>query len=56
MASAHIKADVRELTDREAIRDLARRTAHHVWWKEVPAVITTATSGSTASGSSGRAS
>ena len=39
MASAHIEAEVRELTDREAIRDLARRYAHHVWRKEVPAAI-----------------
>ena len=39
MASARIEADVRELTDREAIRDLARRYAHHVWRKEVPAAV-----------------
>ncbi len=39
MTSARIEADVRELTDREAIRDLARRYAHHVWRKEVPAAI-----------------
>ncbi len=39
MASARIEADVRELTDREAIRDLARRYAHHVWRKEVPTAI-----------------
>ena len=39
MASASIEAGVRELADREAIRDLARRYAHHVWRKEVPEAI-----------------
>jgi len=39
MASASIEAGLRELTDREAIRDLARRYAHHVWRKEVPEAI-----------------
>ena len=39
MVSDRTEADVRELTDREAIRDLARRYAHHVWRKEVPAAI-----------------
>jgi ketosteroid isomerase-like protein len=39
MATASIEAGVRELADREAIRDLARRYAHHVWRKEVPAAI-----------------
>jgi hypothetical protein len=30
---------LQELADREAIRDLACRYAHHVWQKEVPAAI-----------------
>ena len=36
MKSASSEMGVRELADREAIRDLARRYAHHVWRKEVP--------------------
>lgn len=35
MTSASSDPGVRELTDRDAIRDLARRYAHHVWRKEV---------------------
>ncbi|HJO24648.1 MAG: nuclear transport factor 2 family protein [Myxococcota bacterium] len=35
MTSASSEMGVRELADREAIRDLARRYAHHMWRKEV---------------------
>ena len=36
MSSASIEAHVRELADREAIRDLARRYAHCVWQLDIP--------------------
>ncbi len=39
MAVASIEASLRELLDREQIRDLARLYAHHVWRKEVSAAI-----------------
>ncbi len=39
MTTASSERDVRELADREAIRDLARRYAHHVWRKEVPETV-----------------
>jgi ketosteroid isomerase-like protein len=39
MASVSIEAQVRELADREAIRDLARRYAHYVWQLDVRAAI-----------------
>lgn len=32
------EATLRELVDREAIRDLACRYAHHVWHRDVPAI------------------
>ncbi|MEE2677042.1 MAG: nuclear transport factor 2 family protein [Myxococcota bacterium] len=34
MTSANSELGVRDLADREAIRDLARRYAHHVWRQE----------------------
>ena len=39
MTSANTEADFRELADRETIRDLACRYAHHVWQKDVPAAV-----------------
>ena len=39
MASASIEADFRELADLEAIRDLARRYAHHIWRLEASQAI-----------------
>ena len=39
MTTASSEMNVRELADREAIRDLARRYAHHVWRQEVPETI-----------------
>ncbi len=39
MTAAQIEATVRELADKEAIRDLARRYAHHVWHKDVAAIV-----------------
>ena len=33
------EARLRDLADREAIRDLARLYAHHVWRKDVPAAV-----------------
>lgn len=39
MSSGTIESQVRELADREAIRDLARRYAHHVWRAEVADAI-----------------
>lgn len=39
MGTASIEQVVRELADAEAIRDLARRYAHFVWQKDIPAAI-----------------
>jgi len=39
MSSASIEAHVRELADREAIRDLARRYAHCVWQRDAAGAI-----------------
>jgi ketosteroid isomerase-like protein len=39
MGAASIEQVVRELADAEAIRDLARRYAHFVWQKDIPAAI-----------------
>ena len=39
MSSASIEATVRELANREAIRDLARRYAHCVWQKDTRAAV-----------------
>ena len=39
MGTMSLEATVRELADTEAIRNLARRYAHHVWRKDVPAAI-----------------
>ena len=39
MSNVPAFATLRELTDREAIRDLARRYAHHVWQKEIAAAV-----------------
>lgn len=39
MGTASIEQLVRELADAEAIRDLARRYAHFVWQKDIPAAI-----------------
>ncbi len=39
MTSANTEAGFRELADRETIRDLACRYAHHVWQKDVPAAV-----------------
>jgi hypothetical protein len=39
MPSGTIEAQLLEIADRDAIRDLARRYAHHVWRTEVPEAI-----------------
>jgi len=39
MSDAELAAAVRALADAEAIRDLARRYAHHVWRQEIEAAI-----------------
>jgi ketosteroid isomerase-like protein len=39
MGTTGLEAIVRELADAEAIRDLARRYAHFVWQKDIPAAI-----------------
>ncbi len=39
MGDATIESRIRELEDREAIRDLARRYAHCVWQKDVEGAI-----------------
>ena len=39
MGTRSIETAVRELEDAEAIRDLARRYAHHVWRKEISAAV-----------------
>jgi ketosteroid isomerase-like protein len=39
MGTMSLEATVRELADAEAIRNLARRYAHHVWQKNVPAAV-----------------
>ncbi|MEZ5171298.1 MAG: nuclear transport factor 2 family protein [Acidimicrobiia bacterium] len=39
MARTHSEAALRELADREAIRDLPRRYAHHVWRKDIAAIV-----------------
>ena len=39
MDAPDLEALVRELADKEAIRDLARRYAHHVWQLEVDALV-----------------
>lgn len=39
MRSAALEATVQELADSEAIRNLARCYAHHVWRKDVPAAV-----------------
>lgn len=38
MAAKSIEIVVREMADREAIRDLACRYAHYVWSRDVPAI------------------
>ena len=39
MSDSELAAALRALADAEAIRDLARRYAHHVWRKEIAAAI-----------------
>ena len=39
MSNAPAYVTLRELTDREAIRDLARRYAHCVWQKQIAAAV-----------------
>ena len=39
MATKSIETLVRELTDREAIRDLPLKYCHYVWKKDVPALV-----------------
>ena len=39
MSNAPAYVTLRELTDREAIRDLARRYAHYVWQKKIAAAV-----------------
>ena len=39
MAKKGIEALVREMADREAIRDLPLKYCHHVWKKDVPALV-----------------
>jgi len=39
MSNAPAYVTLRELTDREAIRDLARRYAHYVWQKQIAAAV-----------------
>ncbi len=39
MATKSIEAQVREMADREAIRDLPLKYCHYVWKKEVPAIV-----------------
>ena len=39
MPNGTLEAQVLELADREAIRDLARQYAHHVWCKDIPQAI-----------------
>lgn len=39
MATKSIETIVRELADREAIRDLPLRYCHYVWKKDVPALV-----------------
>ncbi|MCZ7530098.1 MAG: nuclear transport factor 2 family protein [Acidimicrobiia bacterium] len=39
MAQAGSETVLRELADREAIRDLPRRYAHHVWHKDIAAIV-----------------
>ena len=38
MKNQGLEAIIRELADKEAIRDLARRYAHHVWHHDAPAI------------------
>ena len=39
MDAPELEASVRELADKEAIRDLARLYAHHVWQLEIDALV-----------------
>ena len=39
MSNSPAYVTLRELTDREAIRDLARRYAHYVWQKQIAAAV-----------------
>jgi ketosteroid isomerase-like protein len=39
MSTPNLEATVRELADREAIRDLARRYAHCVWCRDVSGAV-----------------
>ncbi|MBI3247559.1 MAG: nuclear transport factor 2 family protein [Deltaproteobacteria bacterium] len=39
MAQKSVETIVREMADREAIRDLPLRYCHHVWKKDVPAIV-----------------
>ena len=39
MADKDVETLVREMADREAIRDLPQRYCHHVWKKDVPGIV-----------------